>query len=146
MPLSDHQEFLHSVRVPLRLGLARDDQPIIVPLWFVYEGERLWCACHRSSYVVRRIREQTRDPMLGLVCAFDISTNDPPYRGIRGTGQVTLVEELGGEKLSRLTGRYLDDASSGFASWLLSRSDEEVALCISATDVKAWDFTARMSQ
>ena len=146
MSASDPHTFLSEARVPLRLSLAREDQPIIVPLWFIYEQEALWCACHRSSYLVKRIKRDAADPAEGLPCAFDVSTNDAPYKGVRGVGRVTLNAAMGGEKLERLAGRYLDNTQSDFASWLLSRRDDEEALCIRPERLYAWDFSERMSR
>ncbi|MEM7098641.1 MAG: pyridoxamine 5'-phosphate oxidase family protein [Pseudomonadota bacterium] len=146
MLLKEHQTFLRSVQVPLRLSIAKADEPMLVPLWFIYQDNFLWCACHRNSYLVQRIRAQSGASKDGIPCAFDVSTNEPPYRGVAGKGRVKLVSNHGAEKLQQLTERYLRDVTSEFGRWLLARAEEEEALCIAPTRVRAWDYTDRMSR
>ena len=144
--MTDHEAFLSEASIPLRLSIADGDQPIIVPLWYLYEDGRFWCACHETSYLVKRIRAQSTPDANNVACAFDISTNEPPYKGVRGAGRVSLVSEQGADRLRSLLDRYLGDTDSDFANWLLSRADGEEALCIEPDRISSWDFTARMTQ
>ena len=145
MSLDQHQAFLTATKVPMRLSIAHGEKPIIVALWFTYEAGKLWCACHQNSYLVRQLRSLIGDTDAAHPCAFDISTNEIPYRGVAGSGTVSLHADLGADKLRGLTTRYLEQADSPFAQWLLSRADDEVALCITPDTVRHWDFTERMS-
>jgi len=73
------EEFLQEATIPVRIATRRpDDSPWVVTLWFRYRDGSLECATGANADVVRFLR---RDPEV----AFDISTNDIPYRGIRGT-------------------------------------------------------------
>lgn len=136
--LAGLEAFLHDAVIPLRLGISTADAPLIVPLWFRYDAGELWCVTHRDALVVRAVR---RHPQ----CAIDISTNDVPYRGVRGAGTVSVVPERGAELIEALVLRYLGDAGSSLARWLLGRRDEEVALRIEPHWLTSWDFSGRMA-
>jgi nitroimidazol reductase NimA-like FMN-containing flavoprotein (pyridoxamine 5'-phosphate oxidase superfamily) len=130
---------LLSARQPLRVSVQTGRGPLIVPLWFDWDSERLWCATQRDAAVVKALHETPR-------CAFDLSTNDMPYRGIRGRGNVRILPELGGTVLDRLIDRYRIDRASRLATWLLSRRSSEVAIEITPTWQTGWDYSERMAQ
>jgi hypothetical protein len=132
------EAFLRDAVTPLRLAVSADREPLIVPLWFHYDAGALWCATHRDAYVVRAVGHQSR-------CAIDISTNDVPYRGVRGAGSVAAVPERGPELIEQLVRRYLGGVDSRLARWLLGRRDEEIALRIQPEWLTSWDFSARMA-
>lgn len=146
MEIELHETFLQSVNVPLRLSIAREDQPIIVPLWFKYQDGAFWCACHRNSYLVRHLKRLMTNHDQTWPCAFDISTNDIPYQGLAGTGHVALHPESGADRLHELTRRYLGQSETPFSKWLLGRAPDEVALCIQPDRVRYWNFTNRMTR
>lgn len=130
--------FLGDSRVPVRLAvLAADGSPRLVSLWFEWDGEALWCASQRDSVVVRLLTSRPE-------CAFEISTNAPPYRGVRGTALASLDDGAGGTRLERLLSRYLTDRNAPLREWLLSRSDDDVAIRLEPGDCFAWDFSGRM--
>lgn len=130
--------FLTRTRIPLRLGIESSGKPLIVTLWFELRDDVLWCVSHRDSLVVRRLQDAP-------ACAIDVSTNEVPYRGVRGAGTVTCVPEAGAEVLDRLIKRYLGGDDSRLARWLKSRQEQEMALKISPNWLTSWDFSSRMS-
>lgn len=130
--------FLADTSVPARLAvLAADGTPRLVSLWFEWDGEALWCASQRDSVVVRLLTSRPD-------CAFEISTNDPPYRGVRGRARATLDDGAGAARLERLLTRYLTDRNARLREWLLSRSEDDVAIRLEPGDCFAWDFSGRM--
>jgi hypothetical protein len=136
--LAGVEAFLHDAVIPLRLGVAADRAPRIVPLWFCLQAGVLWCVTHRDAWVVRAVGRHPE-------CAIDISTNDVPYRGVRGAGRVSVVPERGAELIEVLIHRYLGDEDSQLAHWLLGRRDQEVGLRIEPVWLTSWDFSARMA-
>ena len=130
---------LLSATLPRRISVRTRRGPLIVPLWFFWDGERFWCASQVDAKVVAALRDTSR-------CAFDLSTNDMPYRGIRGRGDVRLQPELGGITLDRLIDRYQVDRNGNLAKWLLSRRATEVAIEITPTWQTGWDYSERMAQ
>ena len=145
MSIEQHETFLNAAQVPLRLSVVVDGEPLIVPLWFVYQEGALWCACQRDSYLVRSLAEQEAGTRKDLVCAFDVSTNTAPYQGVAGKAHLSLHMNRGSDRLRLLVEKYLQDPRSSFAEWLLARAEDEVALCLRPIKVRAWDFTKRMS-
>ena len=77
-------------------------------------------------------------------CGFEIATNDPPYRGIRGRAEVSIEPEHGERVLRRLLERYQGGEATDLARWLLSRVADEVALRLEPRTLTSWDFTKRM--
>ena len=130
--------FLAEERSPLRLALIGEQGfPLVVSLWFRFEGDVLWCATHERSLVARRLAV---DPRVG----FEVSLNDPPYCGVRGQGRVEIVRAAGPATLEQLLQRYLGGTDSALAKWLLSRADGELALRIRPNWISSWDFSDRM--
>jgi Pyridoxamine 5'-phosphate oxidase len=129
---------LLSLAQPLRVAVQTRHGPLIVPLWFVFQNGCIWCASQEDSVVVRALQADPR-------CAFDLSTNDMPYRGIRGRGSVRCIPESGGQVLKQLIDRYQVNRDSRLARWLLSRSDTEVAIEITPNWQTEWDYSERMA-
>jgi nitroimidazol reductase NimA-like FMN-containing flavoprotein (pyridoxamine 5'-phosphate oxidase superfamily) len=129
---------LYAARIPLRLSVAASRGPLIVPLWFEWDGERFWCASHRDAALISAL---TRN----AICAYDLSTNEMPYRGVRGRANVRCLPEQGGAVLERLIDRYLPDRNHPLATWLLSRRADEVAIEITPFWETCWDYSARMA-
>jgi len=133
----DPISFLDTQRSPLRLSVNTRGGPMIVPLWFYYESDSLWCASHKNSLIVSAIGA-------GASCGFDVSTNDIPYRGVRGRGTARCEPEAGARVLERLLDRYLPDRDNSLARWLLSRADDEVAIEVVPVRLSGWDYSERM--
>jgi hypothetical protein len=131
-------DFLRGHRQPLRLGVDTEAGPLVVPLWFHFDGADFWCATQRESFLTRTLEQRPE-------CGIDVSTNDIPYRGLRGRGAVTCHPERGVEVLDLLIERYLGADETRLSRWLRSRSDAEVALRVSPNWLTAWDFSVRMA-
>jgi hypothetical protein len=129
--------FLDETVIPIRLASNGVNYPLVQSLWFVHDDAALWCCTRTDSVLARRLATDGR-------CAFEVSRDAPPYRGVRGTGDATLVPAAAPALLPRLLTRYLGDTESGLAAWLLSRLDGEVAIRISTLRVTSWDYSARM--
>ena len=133
------QEFFHEVRVPIRIACnGASGHPILASLWFLPQDGKLWCATQRGSSVVSLLTRDAR-------CAFEVSVETPPYRGVRGTGAATLHEDGAIDLLRVLIERYLGDTSPKLADLLLSRAAHEVAICIEPQTLVSWDFRERMT-
>lgn len=134
------EQHLSRILVPMRLSsIGADGFPVVQSLWFLHEGEALWCATQRSAHVVRRLESDPR-------CGFEIAADAVPYRGVRGRAVASIDSGRGEEMLRRLLVRYTGGMSSKLAARLLSRVDEEVAIRLGDLRVHSWDFTARMTE
>lgn len=76
--------------------------------------------------------------------AFDVSTNDLPYRGVRGRGRATCRTAADNSQLEELLTRYLGNTEGQLAEWLLSRTGNESVITIEPTWLTSWDFSKRM--
>ena len=131
--------YLDRSLIPLRLAVHDSSgSPWVLSLWFLYENGARWCATNAQAQLISYLQA---DPQ----CGFEVSGETPPYKGIRGKGQATLVPERGGEILLRLLGRYGIDLESGLAKSLLAKVEQEVALCITPSNISSWDFSSRMA-
>lgn len=134
-------DFLADHAIPVRIGCRRPGGDLwMLSLWFEYDTERgtLHCATKADADVVRFLRADS-----GV--AFEVSTNHPPYRGVRGAGVATVTPDEEKQRLRSLLDRYLGGTDSEFARRLLSPAREEVEITIRPASVYSWDFSDRMS-
>ena len=133
------EEFLGSSIIPIRLATSGRSGPLVQSMWFLWRDGRLWCATQASAVVAQRLAGDPR-------CAFEVAGDVPPYRGVRGQGIAELIPEAGPQVLTALLQRYLGSTHSGLATWLLSRSETEVAIAIRPEHLTSWDFRRRMQE
>lgn len=129
--------WLEGARIPVRLSVLAPRGPLVVSLWYRFDGDALWCATRSGADVVAHVRS---DPRVGIEVAPDL----PPYRGVRGTGRAAVVPECGADLLDRLLDRYLDAVNDPLADALRGNADDEVALRIDSLTLSSWDFSTRM--
>jgi nitroimidazol reductase NimA-like FMN-containing flavoprotein (pyridoxamine 5'-phosphate oxidase superfamily) len=136
---SDVAAFLSDATVPMRLTTHRPDGTLwTVALWYAYEDGVFSCATSADADVVGFLRADDH-------VAFDVSVNDPPYRGVRGNGTATLGRDDDKRLLRSLLERYLGGTDSTLARRLLSGDREEVRIEIRPDELYSWDYSARMT-
>jgi nitroimidazol reductase NimA-like FMN-containing flavoprotein (pyridoxamine 5'-phosphate oxidase superfamily) len=137
---TDVADFLQSVEIPIRLATTRPNGSLwMVALWYRYRDGTFGCATSANADVVEYLRD---DPGV----AFDVSTNRPPYRGVRGNGRATLSADGAKATLRDLVERYLGGTDSPLAERLLDEDREEVRIQISPRTLYSWDYTERMAE
>ncbi|WP_408957076.1 pyridoxamine 5'-phosphate oxidase family protein [Natrinema sp. 74] len=135
---SEVETFLQEATIPIRIATHRPDGSLwLVALWFRYRDGVLECATGANATLVRFLRH---DPEI----AFDISTNDVPYRGLRGNGTTEIAADSEKAVLRDLLERYLGGTDSALARWLLAGDREEVRIEIEPREVYSWDYSGRM--
>lgn len=135
---SEVDAFLDEARVPVRLAAyGSSGHPVLATLWFVPLDGSLWCATQQSARIASHLE---RDPR----CAFEVSREAPPYRGVRGQANARIDASRGQEVLRQLLDRY-DQAGSKLSALLLERVESEVAIAIEPRSLTSWDFTQRMT-
>lgn len=130
--------YLEDARIPLRLGVVdQSGWPRVVSLWFALDGREIVCATRPDAEVVRFIEREPR-------CGFEVASDSPPYRGVRGRG-VVRIERIGARAtLERLIVRYLGASDNALGRRLMATADDEVVLRLSIHAITSWDFTERM--
>lgn len=128
---------LRDEKLPIRLAVnGSKGFPVIASLWFLFDDDRLLCATQPDSAIAKCIQ---RDPR----CTFEISTNSPPYTGVRGVGNAVIKPE-GGKLLKLLIKKYLKSPDERFRSWLIEKGANDVVIEIEAAKLKYWDYKSRM--
>ena len=131
-------EFLDRTLVPIRIAChTPTDRLWIVALWYQFRDGRFRCSTSARADVVRFLE---RDPAV----AFEVSTNEVPYAGVRGNGTASVEPDREKSVLRDLLDRYVGDTNSDFAGKLLSEDRDEVTVRIDPDRIFSWDFTARM--
>jgi len=136
--LEPFRGFLEQCRIPLRLAcVTRQGWPMVVSLWYLYEQQRLYCATQKTAKIIYHLEHNSR-------CAFELAGDHPPYRGLRGQGELILRPDLGRTVLERLVRRYTAGLETPLGKSLMSRSASEIAIEIQPVRIYSWDYTARM--
>jgi hypothetical protein len=98
----------------------------------------LRCATSADAAVVEYLRN---DPAV----AFEVSTNHPPYRGVRGRGTASIEPDTDKKLLRSLFERYLGGTDNDLGDFLLDPDRGEVRIRITPERLHSWDFTERMA-
>ncbi|QAU12075.1 pyridoxamine 5'-phosphate oxidase family protein [Halorubrum sp. BOL3-1] len=141
-------EFLADARVPVRLGCRTPtDRPWIVSLWFSWDPDA-GDDTDRPSGAIRCATGATAD-LVEFVghddqVSFDVSTNDPPYKGVRGRGRATVAPDEDKRLLRSLLTEYLGGVDNPTGERLLRPEREEVEIRVEPERLHTWDYTDRM--
>ena len=138
-------ECLTNSKIPIRLAcMSISDWPIVVSLWYTYLNEKVYCATQNTAKVVKYLRKNPK-------CGFEIAGDSFPYRGVRGYGKASIVENKGEEILRMLIQKYLTGKETTISSLklyklLLSKEhlQNEVAIEIVPAAIFKWDYKKRM--
>jgi nitroimidazol reductase NimA-like FMN-containing flavoprotein (pyridoxamine 5'-phosphate oxidase superfamily) len=133
-------EYLAAARVPVRLGCRTpSDHPWIVSLWFAWDPDAsaIRCATSASADLVEFVEHDDE-------VSFDVSTNDPPYKGVRGRGRATVVPDEDKRLLRSLLTKYLGGTDNATADRLLRPERDEAEIRIDPERLHAWDYSERM--
>jgi nitroimidazol reductase NimA-like FMN-containing flavoprotein (pyridoxamine 5'-phosphate oxidase superfamily) len=135
---SEAEEFLSEAVVPVRLGCHTPAGELwMLSLWYRYHDGGIECATSAGADVVGFLRANNE-------VSFEISTNRPPYMGVRGTGVATVTEDGSKALLADLVERYLGSTDNEMGEFLLREEREEVTITVDPSRLYTWDFTPRM--
>ena len=133
--------YLQGSTIPARVAVnTPSGAPLVLSLWFLPRDGAIWCACNKAARVVELLRENAQ-------CGFEIASEIPPYRGVRGQGTARLDAPGGAEVLAALLARYNIAPRSRLATTLgkAAASDKEMAIRIDPAWLTSWDFSERMA-
>lgn len=131
--------FLQRQHIPIRIATQRPDESLwLVSLWYRYEDGAIECASSASAHVVDFLQASPH-------VAFEVSTNEIPYRGVRGNGNASVEPDSEKAVLRSLIERYLGGTDSDLAAWLLDERRSEVRIRIDPDTVYSWDYSERMA-
>jgi hypothetical protein len=129
---------LEEQKIPIRIGcISTNGYPCVLSLWFSIMDGRIYCATKKYAKIVEYLEKNP-------ACGFEIASDKPPYRGIRGNGICNIKPEDGKNILSLLIRKYLGQKNPKLEKFLLNNSDKEVALEIVPNQIFHYDYTSRM--
>lgn len=132
-------EFLETFKGPVRIAATTEfGFPLICSLWYQHWEGTLLCATQRRAALAQHLARDGR-------CAFELSTNEPPYFGLRGRGVASISSEGAPEILEQVASRYLGEEDSPFRQWLRNRAEDEVCIRIEPAWMTTWDYRNRMT-
>ncbi len=137
--------FLEETTAPVRVACRTpQDNLWMCSLWYRLDADAtagddwtLQCATSAQADIVSFLES---DPGV----AFEISTNEQPYTGVRGRGSATIEPDPEKETLQMLLERYQVGPDSNLARNLLREERDEVTITIEPVVVYGWDFSDRM--
>ncbi len=136
---SGAESYLRGRTIPIRLACRTPSGGLwMLSLWYRYRDGAFHCATSADADIVRYLRS---DPGV----TFEVSDNEPPYKGVRGAGTVTIEPDEGKTQLRELLERYLGGTDNDLAARLLDADREELHIRIEPTKLYSWDFTDRMA-
>jgi hypothetical protein len=134
---AETEQFLNEAVVPVRIGCHNPAGGLwMLSLWYRYRDGTLECATRVGADVVSFLRADDE------VC-FEVSTNRPPYMGVRGSGTAAVGPD-GKPVLRGLVDRYLGTEDVEIARLLLDEARDEAAIRIDPAKLYTWDFSPRM--
>jgi nitroimidazol reductase NimA-like FMN-containing flavoprotein (pyridoxamine 5'-phosphate oxidase superfamily) len=134
-------EFLETQTIPVRVATRTPAGGLwMLSLWYGYEPDdgTLHLATSATARVVDYLEHDAE-------VAFEVSTNDVPYRGVRGQGTAHLASDDEKALLRSLVDRYLGGRDNDLATWLLRDDRDEVHVTVDVDRAYAWDYGDRMA-
>ena len=131
------KRFLEGRHVAVLATIGSQGEPVLTPIWYVYEGRRILMRTSKDSVKARNIE---RDPRV-TVCVQDEAA---PYRSVTIHGQAVLEgehQELGARIARRYLGRVGGMAYQRVAADQVQQA-EEVTIAVTPDKVLTQDFSA----
>jgi nitroimidazol reductase NimA-like FMN-containing flavoprotein (pyridoxamine 5'-phosphate oxidase superfamily) len=124
-------------KIPIRIAFIKPNgTPSVISLWFEQINGKIYCATQKSAKIVSYLENNS-------ACGFEIATDKPPYKGIRGEGTVKITDD-GNKILNILIDKYLGNKESTLSKYLKTNSNTEVAIEITPQKIYSYDYSKRM--
>ena len=131
-------EFISNSKIPIRIAFMKSPNvPAVISLWYVCNDDKIYCATQKSAKIVLYFKKNS-------TCGFEIASDKPPYKGIRGEGIIKILDETGAYVLDLLIEKYLGEKESKLSKFLRNNSKTEVALEITPKKIFHYDYSKRM--
>jgi len=132
-------EFLTNKKLNLLLGTVdRSGDPLIHPVWFLYENEKLYAETSKTSKKVQNIQHKN-------MVYFCIDDENLPYRGVRGKALVKISTDVEDNIpiAERIMIKYTGDLENKVAKMLMDgvRAGQSAILEISPEYYSTWDHS-----
>jgi uncharacterized pyridoxamine 5'-phosphate oxidase family protein len=133
------KEFMTN-RTILHLGTVDSKgEPSVTPVGYYFDSDsnKIYIPTHKNSKKVRNLSNNK-------IVSFCIDDPNPPYKGVRGKGEVSIHEEIDYNRLiaEKLLMRTLGSLENPTSIWLLGEigKGNEVILEISPRYYSTWNY------
>jgi PPOX class probable F420-dependent enzyme len=135
---AERDEFLEQPGILMRLGtVSPEGRPLVVPIWFLRDGDRIYFTPRRASQWLAHIR---RNPSVALC----IDDQNYPYRKVVIEGATEIVYDLDRddewrEIYRRMARRYVPPADAdAYIEETIDQTRALLALSLSNSTVRSW--------
>lgn len=137
--LSEEQvkDFLNS---KLNLQLATLDskgEPIIHPVWYLFENKKLYVATPKKS-------KKAQNAMKNNLVYYSIDDENMPYKGVKGKATVRLLEDIDSnlEIAEKIILKYMGSLENDIGKFIIGQIKEgnEAILELTPKFYSAWSF------
>ena len=139
MTRDEAEKFLES---KLTLQLATTDEkgePNIQPVWFYYDKDE-----GKLLIITSKVAKKTQNLRNRPTIYFSIDDENPPYKGVKGKGNATIVEDPNRivQQAEKISVKYLGTLDHPAAKEMADRSKngEGILVEISPKFFSTWDF------
>ena len=145
MTREEVERFLES-KLNLQLATTDEkDEPNIQPVWFYYDKNK-----GKLSITTSKLAKKTQNLRNRPTIYFSIDDANPPYKGVKGKGNATIVEDpnLIVPQAEKISMKYLGTLDHPAAKEMADRSKngEGVLVEISPKFFSTWDFGKMQQQ
>lgn len=136
----DEQElsnFLWTSAIPMQIATIDEfNHPIIHPVWFHYQQEKLYFTTNQNARKISNIKSSS-------TVYFNINFQDRPYKGVRGKATAKILNdiELAIDLTRQMSEKYLGDLSSSQAQFYLRNAPRSLVIELSPKYMISWDFS-----
>jgi PPOX class probable F420-dependent enzyme len=138
MTTSERDAFLAEHGVLLKIATVRPDgAPLVTPIWFLYEEDRIWFTPRAASEWLTHIRA---DPRVAL----SIDEQPLPYRKVLIEGTAQLIHDTGEDDAwrdcyRRIAQRYVPpEAAEAYIQETLDQPRALLAVALAGSRVRTW--------
>jgi general stress protein 26 len=135
------KDFLTNSKLNVHLGTVDEkNEPNIHPIWYYFDSlsNKLYVETYKESKKFSNIKKNN-------AVYFCIDEPNPPYKGVRGKGKVTIHEDINFNMpvAEKIMVKYFGDLENPGSKQLLSfiKNGDSVMLEISPEYYSTWDYS-----
>lgn len=139
MTEKEAKEFM-TTRTILHMGTVdKKGESNVAPVGYYFDSDsnKIYITTHKNSKKVRNLSNKK-------IISFCVDDPNPPYKGVRGKGEVKVHEEISHNRLiaEKLLMRSLGSLEHPTSKWLLGEIEKgnEVVLEVSPLYYSTWDY------
>jgi len=132
------RDFLVNSKLNLQLGtIDSKGEPIIHPVWYIFENEKLYLATPKKS-------KKAQNALKNNLIYYSIDDENMPYKGVKGKGTVRLLEDIDSNLIiaEKIILKYMGSLENDIGQFIINQIKEgnEAILEIMPKYYSSWSF------